>query len=88
VDAPGDVVLVDLDRPHLQPMHDPIWTLVWCAGPDDVRDVVVEGRVAVRERALTGIDEGRIRQEADRAARTVAAAVAETGPASMPYAVP
>lgn len=46
--APGraaDVVLVDLDRPHLQPVHDVVWTLVYAACALDVRTTIVGGEV-------------------------------------------
>ncbi|EPH45641.1 amidohydrolase [Streptomyces aurantiacus] len=53
----ADLVVVDLDGPHLAPRHDPYSTLAYAAGAADVRDTVVDGRVLMRERALLTVDE-------------------------------
>ncbi|GGS01986.1 hypothetical protein GCM10010252_45820 [Streptomyces aureoverticillatus] len=53
----ADLVVLDLDRPHLAPRHDPYSTLAYAAGPADVRDTVVDGRVLMRGRALLTVDE-------------------------------
>lgn len=45
--APGrraDLILVDLTRPHTQPLHDTAATLVHSARSSDVRTTVVDGR--------------------------------------------
>ncbi len=43
----ADLVAVDLDRPHVQPVHDPVSALLYAAGRGDVTDVWVEGRHVV-----------------------------------------
>ncbi|KND27803.1 amidohydrolase [Streptomyces acidiscabies] len=53
----ADLVVVDLSGPHLRPLHDPWSTLAYAARADDVRDTVVDGRVLLRGRALTTLDE-------------------------------
>jgi len=45
----ADLVAVDLDRPHTQPVYDPVSTLVYAAGRADVRHVWVEGEQVVAE---------------------------------------
>lgn len=52
----ADVVLVALDRPHLQPLHDIPAALVLSVQESDVRTVLVDGRVLVDEGRLTTID--------------------------------
>lgn len=86
VGAAADLVLVDLEAPHLQPVHDPIWSLVWSAGPGDVRDVVVAGEVVVGGGELRTVDELAVTVEARDAARTIAGAVERHGPSTLPYA--
>jgi 5-methylthioadenosine/S-adenosylhomocysteine deaminase len=49
-------VLVALDRPHLQPLHDLAAALVLSVQEADVRTVLVDGRVLVDEGRLTTID--------------------------------
>lgn len=53
----ADLVIVDLDRPHLVPLHDLYAHLVYAIGRDDVRTVLIQGRVVMRDRRLTTIDE-------------------------------
>jgi 5-methylthioadenosine/S-adenosylhomocysteine deaminase len=53
----ADLVVVDLDRPHLTPVHDVHALLVFAAGRADVRDVLVDGVPVVRDRRSTRVDE-------------------------------
>ncbi|WP_216589693.1 amidohydrolase [Streptomyces brasiliscabiei] len=53
----ADLIVLDLGGPHLRPRHDPWSTLAYAAHSADVRDTVVEGRVLMRDRVLTTVDE-------------------------------
>jgi 5-methylthioadenosine/S-adenosylhomocysteine deaminase len=53
----ADVILVDHTAPHMRPTHDLLRTLAMCATPQDVRDVIVDGVVLMRNRLLTQVDE-------------------------------
>jgi 5-methylthioadenosine/S-adenosylhomocysteine deaminase len=52
----GDLVVFDLDQPHLTPMYDPYSHLVYAAGGADVQTVVVHGRVVVQDREILSFD--------------------------------
>jgi cytosine/adenosine deaminase-related metal-dependent hydrolase len=55
----ADLIVVEPRTPHATPSFDPISTLVYATQSRDVRDVVVDGRVLVRDgelTALTGLD--------------------------------
>ena len=52
----ADLVLVDLQAPHLTPVHDVEALLVFAAGRGDVTDVLVDGEQVVRERRSTRVD--------------------------------
>ena len=57
--SPGlkaDVVVLDLDQPHLTPLYDPYSHLVYAAGGGDVQTVVVHGRVVVQDRQVLSFD--------------------------------
>jgi len=57
--APGrcaDLVVVDLDQPHLTPLYDPYSQLVYAASGADVQTVVVHGQVLVQDRVLLSFD--------------------------------
>ncbi|MFJ9160925.1 amidohydrolase [Streptomyces griseoviridis] len=56
----ADLIVLGLDGPHLLPRHDPFSTLAYAAGAADVRDTVVEGRVLMRGRRLTTLDEAAV----------------------------
>lgn len=56
----ADLVVLDLNAPHLRPLHDPWSTLAYAAHSTDVRDTVVDGRVLMRDRALTTLDEAAV----------------------------
>jgi 5-methylthioadenosine/S-adenosylhomocysteine deaminase len=53
----ADLIVLDLDAPHLRPLHDPWSTLAYAAHSSDVRDTVVDGRVLMRDRELRTLDE-------------------------------
>jgi 5-methylthioadenosine/S-adenosylhomocysteine deaminase len=57
--APGlqaDLVVIDLDRPHLTPLYDPYSHLVYAATGGDVATVIVAGRLLVEDRRLLAFD--------------------------------
>ncbi|MER5438015.1 amidohydrolase [Streptomyces sp. NPDC002790] len=56
----ADLAVLDLKRPHLTPRHDPYAMLAYAAQASDVRDTVVDGRVLMRDRTLTTLDEGAV----------------------------
>ena len=53
----ADLILIDLNRPHLAPLYDPYAHLVYSAGRDDVRSVIIDGTFVMRDRKLLTIDE-------------------------------
>lgn len=52
----ADLVVLDLERPHLTPVHDVHALLVFAAGRSDVTDVLVDGEVVVRGGRSTRLD--------------------------------
>lgn len=52
----GDLVVIDLDQPHLTPIYDPYSHLVYAATGADVQTVLVHGQVLVQDRRLLSID--------------------------------
>ena len=64
--ARADLIVLNLDKPHLTPCHDLVANLVYCAKPSDVETVMVDGRIVVRQGALANGDFGAIRREVER----------------------
>ncbi len=56
----ADVIVIDHHNPHLTPMYHPASHIVYSATCSDVRDVVVAGRVLVRNRQILCLDVERI----------------------------
>lgn len=54
--ALADLVVIDLEKPHLQPVHDLVSDLVYCGKASDVEMVIVDGRVVVEHRQIVGLD--------------------------------
>ena len=58
--APGyaaDLIVVDTQAAHFQPIHDLAAALAWCTEPGDVSDMMVAGRWLMRGRKLLTVDE-------------------------------
>ena len=60
----ADLILVDLNTVHNQPVNDVFSQIVHCAKASDVRTVIVNGEILLRDRQLTRHDEGRILDDA------------------------
>ena len=56
----ADVVVVDLERPHLQPVYNVVSQLVYAAGGADVRDVIIDGKIVMKDRHLLTLNEKEI----------------------------
>ena len=52
----ADIITLDLGKPHLVPLYNPMSTIVYSAGGADVKDVVVNGRVLMKDRTFTTLD--------------------------------
>jgi 5-methylthioadenosine/S-adenosylhomocysteine deaminase len=52
----ADLIVIDLDQPHLTPMYDPYSHLVYAATGGDVQTVVVNGRLLVQDRHMLAFD--------------------------------
>ncbi|MDP3910596.1 MAG: 5'-deoxyadenosine deaminase [Gemmatimonadales bacterium] len=70
----ADVIVLDLDGPHAQPAEaDLVSRIVYSAQPADVRHVIVEGRVVVRDGVLRTAQLEEIRRAANAQARALIA---------------
>ena len=62
----ADIVVVSLAAPRLRPLYDPISHLVYAAKGADVRDVIVNGRIVVRDRRVLTLDAEAVLADAER----------------------
>jgi 5-methylthioadenosine/S-adenosylhomocysteine deaminase len=59
----ADLILIDLNKPHLQPVHDLTSLLAYSANGGDVDTTIVNGRILMRNRRLLTIDEEELFRE-------------------------
>jgi 5-methylthioadenosine/S-adenosylhomocysteine deaminase len=60
----ADIVVVGTDVARLSPLYDPVSHLVYAAKGADVRHVIVEGRLVMRDRKVQTLDEPAVLAEA------------------------
>jgi cytosine/adenosine deaminase-related metal-dependent hydrolase len=69
----ADVILIDWFRPHMVPMHMPLYRVAYFANGNDVSTVLVNGRVLMRDRVVLSVNEADVltmaQREADAAIR-------------------
>ena len=61
----ADLITIDLHRPHLAPIDMIIHRLVYQASGHDVNDVIVDGRMIMRDRKIMTIDESEVLDDAE-----------------------
>jgi 5-methylthioadenosine/S-adenosylhomocysteine deaminase len=69
----GDMIVLDLDVPHMVPVYNVTSHLVYAAHSSDVRTVIIDGRVVMRDRELLTLDEDDIFARAREMAGRIAA---------------
>lgn len=60
----ADIAIIDMAGMHLTPLYDMISHLVYSARGSDVRDVIIDGQVVVKNRKITTVDEMQIKNRA------------------------
>ncbi|SDR64367.1 Cytosine/adenosine deaminase [Rhizobiales bacterium GAS113] len=69
--AAADLLVIDALKPHLQPINDPVRSVVWYATPADIDTVLINGRAVIRGGKTVGIDEAAILAAGAAATRRV-----------------
>ncbi|HWG90044.1 MAG TPA: amidohydrolase [Candidatus Thermoplasmatota archaeon] len=67
----ADVVLIDVRKPHLTPLTDPVSHLVYAVGAQDVRTVLVAGKPLLLEGRFETLDAAKVMAEAQAAAEAL-----------------
>lgn len=60
----ADVILLNIDQPHITPTQNLVNTIVDAAGGHDVTDSVINGKIVMKNREVLTLDEEKIRREA------------------------
>lgn len=64
----ADIILVDLKKPNLVPLHDLYGSLVYSAHGCDVDSVIVDGEILMKDREVKTLDEEKVMEQAEAAA--------------------
>ncbi|MEG3071112.1 MAG: hypothetical protein RQM92_10085 [Candidatus Syntrophopropionicum ammoniitolerans] len=64
----ADLILVDLQRPHLYPRHDLVAHLVYAANAADVDTVIINGQIVMEGRKVLTMDEEEVMAQAQKCA--------------------
>jgi 5-methylthioadenosine/S-adenosylhomocysteine deaminase len=68
----ADLILLNLNQPHLLPTHNLIQTVLTSASARDVTDVIVDGQLLMQDRQLLTLDEEQIHAKASEHLKAIA----------------
>lgn len=64
----ADIILVDLSKPHLKPLHDIYAQIVYSLRGGDVDTVIVDGNIVMENREVKTLDEQAVMEEGEKVA--------------------
>ena len=67
----ADLILLDMDKPHLYPLNMPVHRITNFAGGQDVDTVIVDGKVLMQGRVVKTVDESEVLTRAQKATDTM-----------------
>lgn len=67
----ADIILLDVDKPHLCPLHNPVAHIAYAAASADVDTTIINGRVVMENRRLLTVDESEVLAGAEECARVL-----------------
>ncbi len=67
----ADLILIDINKPHLVPLHNVYSTLVYSCSGSDVDTTIVNGKIIMEERELVDINEKEVMKRAINTAKRV-----------------
>ncbi len=68
----ADLVLLDIGDFFVSPIHDPISSIVYSALGHEPTLVMIDGKIVMRDREMRTVDQKRVRQDAQKAAASLA----------------
>jgi len=65
----ADLIILDFNQPHLQPIHNLVSHLVYSAQGNDVETVMVNGKIIMEKRRIKGVDEKKVLEKIKKIAK-------------------
>ncbi|MFZ9694030.1 MAG: amidohydrolase family protein, partial [Candidatus Nanopelagicales bacterium] len=72
----ADLILIDLDKPHLAPIYDINALVLYAVGKGDVTDVIVDGKVLVKNGDIVNVDTEKLLADVEEVGNRVRKAIA------------
>lgn len=67
----ADIIIIDLNKPHLTPMYNPYSHLVYAVNGRDVKTVLINGRVVMEDRKLLSMDLNEIMEKSRKQSQRI-----------------
>ncbi|MBN1276947.1 MAG: amidohydrolase [Deltaproteobacteria bacterium] len=67
----ADIIVVDTHAPHLCPIYDPFSAIVYSANGADVKDVIVNGKVLMKNREFKTLDKTEIMAQVNNISKSI-----------------
>lgn len=67
----ADIIVLDINTPSLCPLYDPLSAVVYAANGADVKDVVVNGKILMKERKILVLDPAEIMAEVKKIGKRI-----------------
>ncbi|MCX8129947.1 MAG: amidohydrolase [Clostridia bacterium] len=67
----ADVILIDMDKPHLNPRNNLMSAVVYSAQASDVDTVIIDGKIVMENRKLITIDEEKVKYKVNEITRRI-----------------
>jgi 5-methylthioadenosine/S-adenosylhomocysteine deaminase len=74
----ADLALINLNKPHLHPLHNEASHLVYAAKPSDVETVIINGKLVMENRNLTTLNVEKVMQDSEKAKENLLQKLAST----------
>lgn len=68
----ADIIVLDLEAPHLVPLYNLLSTLIYSANGADVKDVIVNGQILMKDRLFQTLDSEEIIEKVTTISREIA----------------
>jgi len=60
----ADITIMDMEKAHILPVHDPVASLVYCANCGDVHTVIIDGKIVMEHGQVKTVDESEVYRRA------------------------
>jgi len=67
----ADLIIINLDKPHLVPLYNPCSHLVYAASGADVTTTIINGKIIMRDKIILTVDEQEVMREVRKIAKRV-----------------